>query len=70
MQFKMAEQFGQLMRQYPAAIPTAYSSDYGNDWTHLILTYVIQVLQLLLQIASPILNRRMMPLRNYACLYM
>ena len=42
-QFKVAEQFSQLIRQYPSAIPTAYSDDYGADWTHLILTYVIQV---------------------------
>ena len=43
MQFKVAEQFSQLMRTYPVGIPTAYSGDYGNEWTHLILTYVIQV---------------------------
>lgn len=42
-QFKVAEQFSQLIRQYPTAIPTTYSGDYGADWTHLILTYVIQV---------------------------
>ena len=42
-QFKVAEQFSQLMRTYPVGIPTAYSGDYGNEWTHLILTYVIQV---------------------------
>ena len=44
LQFKVAEQFSQLMRQYPTAIPTAYPGDTGADWTHLILTYVIQVL--------------------------
>lgn len=43
LQFRVAEQFSQLMRQYPVAIPTAYGDDYGADWTHLILTYVIQV---------------------------
>ena len=42
-QFRVAEQFSQLLRQYPVAIPTAYGADYGADWTHLILTYVIQV---------------------------
>ena len=31
------------MRRYPADIPTAYEADWGQEWTHLFLTYVMQV---------------------------
>ena len=30
------------MRRYPADIPTAYEADWGQEWTHLFLTYVMQ----------------------------
>ena len=30
------------MRRYPADIPTAYEADWGQEWTHLMLTYIIQ----------------------------
>lgn len=42
-QYKLAEEYSEKIRLYPADIPTAYSEDYGNEWVHLILTYVIQV---------------------------
>ncbi|EIE23263.1 hypothetical protein COCSUDRAFT_47568 [Coccomyxa subellipsoidea C-169] len=41
-QYKIAEEYSEKIRLYPADIPTAYSEDYGNEWVHLILTYVIQ----------------------------
>lgn len=43
LQYKIAEEYSEKMRRYPADIPTAYSGDYGNEWVHLVLTYVIQV---------------------------
>lgn len=41
-QYKIAEEYSEKMRHYPADIPTAYSGNYGNEWVHLVLTYVIQ----------------------------
>ncbi|BDA50251.1 hypothetical protein COCOBI_15-3800 [Coccomyxa sp. Obi] len=41
-QYKVAEEYSEKMRWYPADIPTAYTGDYGNEWVHLVLTYVIQ----------------------------
>ena len=47
LQYKIAEEYSEKMRRYPADIPTAYTGDYGNEWVHLVLTYVIQVSALL-----------------------
>lgn len=43
LQYKVAEEYSEKMRRYPADISTAYSGDFGNEWVHLVLTYVIQV---------------------------
>ena len=32
-----------MMRRYPADMPTAYEGDWGREWTHLILAWVVQV---------------------------
>jgi hypothetical protein len=39
----VAEEFSKKMWRYPVDMPTAYPGEWGNEWVHLILTYVIQV---------------------------
>lgn len=42
-QYGVAEEFSKKMQRYPADISTAYTGNWGNEWVHLVLTYLIQV---------------------------